>query len=45
MKEEKSTDSNKIEINSVAEYIEKVNDLLREEDSGTLFFRGQENKD
>lgn len=45
MKEEKSTDSNKIEINSVAEYIEKVNDLLQEEDSGTLFFRGQENKD
>lgn len=44
MKEDKITDSNKIEITSVAQYIEKVNELLQDEDNGTLFFRGQENE-
>lgn len=43
MNEEQSFDTNEREIISVADYIEKVNELIQENDSGSLFFRGQEN--
>ena len=41
MNEEEITNYN--EITSVADYIEKVNSLVQEDDSRILFFRGQEN--
>lgn len=39
-----SPDENGIEISSVHEYIRKINEIMQEENSGTLFFRGQENE-
>lgn len=37
-------DEYSIEINSVSEYIENINEIISKEENGTLFFRGQEDE-